>query len=77
MPRPKPDDRSDNVERLQNIIDHTIANKEEAEDYLQAHQEHMSEEQIQEMQAKNERREQSLEGLREEIKDEAEARRNS
>lgn len=76
MSRPNPDDRRDNVENLQNIIDNTIKNKEETEDYLQAHADSMSETQIQQMMEKNKRREQSLQGLREEIKEEAQARRN-
>lgn len=32
--RPKPDDRSDNVEKLQNMIHNTIENMESAEESL-------------------------------------------
>ncbi|CAM3522060.1 small acid-soluble spore protein Tlp [Marinicrinis lubricantis] len=67
----KPDNRADNVERLQSIVDHTVQNLEESKDYVQAHKDHMSQEQLQDIQAKNARREQSLEGLRGELRDEA------
>ncbi|RYL93373.1 small acid-soluble spore protein Tlp [Sporolactobacillus sp. THM7-4] len=71
MAKPKPDDRSDNQERIENIIGHTLQNMDEANDYVKAHGEEMSEEEKQQIREKNQRREQSIEGLREEIKDEA------
>lgn len=71
MNRTKPDDRRDNVEKLQEMIDDTIQNIEETESYLQAHGDEISEEQKQQLLAKNKRRQESLEGFRDEIKDEA------
>lgn len=68
-PKPKPDDRSDNVEKLQDMVQDTIQNIEAAHETLQ--NEDLSEEQRQQILAKNERREESLEGMRAEIKDEA------
>ncbi|MCO7175446.1 small acid-soluble spore protein Tlp [Sporolactobacillus kofuensis] len=67
----KPDDRSDNVEKISKNIGHTLKNMDEANDYLKAHGQQMSEEEKQQIKEKNQRREQSIEGLREEIKDEA------
>jgi len=69
----KPDDRSDNVDKLQNMIADTMENIRESRDYLKAHGDQMSEEQKAEMQAKNQRREESIEGFRSEIKDEAQS----
>lgn len=68
----KPDNREDNVEHLQNSIDNTIENMEEAEDYLAEHADEISPQERESIESKNERRERSLEGLRSEIKDEAE-----
>ena len=65
--RPKPDDRSDNVEKLQSMIHHTIANMEDAE----AAMENSSPEDQARIQAKNERRRESIDAFRAEIKDEA------
>jgi small acid-soluble spore protein (thioredoxin-like protein) len=66
--KPKPDDRSDNVEKLQLMIHHTIENMEAAEESLQYTD---SETQRQEIEAKNERRRESIDAFRSEIKDEA------
>lgn len=64
--RPKPDDRSDNVEKLQEMVHDTIENMHEAEETMQ-----FSEgEQRQKIAKKNERRRESIESMREEIKDE-------
>jgi small acid-soluble spore protein (thioredoxin-like protein) len=71
----KPDNRADNVENLQSIINHTIANHEEADEYLAAHADEVSPQQREAILDKNERREESLEALRSEIKDEAEYQR--
>jgi small acid-soluble spore protein (thioredoxin-like protein) len=65
--KPKPDDRSDNVEKLQSMIHDTIENIEAAEDSLRFTD---SEEQRQQIEAKNERRRESIEAYRSEIKDE-------
>lgn len=63
---PKPDDRSDNVEKLQNMVQNTIENIHEAEQSMKT----ASDEQIQQIHEKNERRRESIEAMREEIKDE-------
>ena len=71
--KPKPDDRRDNVEKIQYNINHTISNYRETKDMIEAtDDEKMKEELI----AKNKRRLESLKGMREEIKDEADARNN-
>ncbi|MFD2760311.1 small acid-soluble spore protein Tlp [Lentibacillus juripiscarius] len=64
---PKPDDRSDNVEKLQDMVQDTIQNIEEAHETM----EYSSGEQKEKIQAKNKRREEAIEGMRQEIKDEA------
>lgn len=70
--RPKPDDRSDNVERIQRNINHTIRNMEAAEDMLAKVDDPTQRREIEE---KNERRRDALRGMREEIRDEALHRR--
>ncbi|HEX7066117.1 MAG TPA: small acid-soluble spore protein Tlp [Bacillales bacterium] len=74
-PEPNPDDRSDNVENLQSAVQDTIENIEAAHDTLQ--NEDLSEEQRQQILEKNERREESIEGMRAEIKDEAHDRQRN
>jgi small acid-soluble spore protein (thioredoxin-like protein) len=64
--RPNPDDRSDNVEKLQSMIVHTIENMQEAE----ASMEFGNEEDKKRIEAKNERRRDSLDAFRSEVKDE-------
>lgn len=66
--KPNPDDRSDNVEKLQSMIQNTIENMEAAEESLAFTD---SEQQKQQIQAKNERRRESIDSFRSEIKDEA------
>ncbi|MBZ5752259.1 MULTISPECIES: small acid-soluble spore protein Tlp [Metabacillus] len=70
--QPNRDDRSDNVERLQSMVQNTIENIEEAQDTLQF----ASSEERERIEAKNLRREESINAMREEIKDEAQAREN-
>lgn len=65
--KPKPDDRSDNAEKLQSMIHDTIENIEAAEESLQFTD---SETQRQQIEAKNQRRRESIESYRSEIKDE-------
>lgn len=72
--KPKPDDRSDNVEKLQEMIHNTIENMEAAEESMAFTD---SEEQRQKIEEKNERRRESLEALRSEVKDEARANQNN
>ena len=66
-----PDDRSDNVEKLQRNIDSTIENMRVAEETLNNTSDDKMREDLIE---KNERRRDALKGLREEIKDEADYR---
>ncbi len=66
----KPDDRSDNVEKLQNMIDNTMENIRESRDYLKAHGDEMEPREKSNLEAKNQRREESIEGFRSEIQDE-------
>jgi small acid-soluble spore protein (thioredoxin-like protein) len=69
---PKPDDRSDNVEKLQDMVKNTIGNMEAAEEtmaFLDGNEKEV-------LRQKNERRKKSLEGFRQEILDEAAARKN-
>lgn len=71
--KPKPDDRRDNVDRIKNNIDHTIANYRETEDMIKNA---VDAKQKSELQAKNERREDAVKGMRKEIRDEALDKRN-
>lgn len=63
-----PDDRRDNVNRIQYNIDRTIENIREAEDMIEETDDKKMKETLD---AKNERRKEALLGMREEIKDEA------
>ncbi|USG68188.1 small acid-soluble spore protein Tlp [Brevibacillus ruminantium] len=67
----KPDNRSDNVEKLQEMIENSIENIRETRDYLNAHDDEISAEEKTTLEQKNQRREESIEGFRSEIKDEA------
>jgi len=69
--KPNPDDRKDNVDRIQRNIDMTLHNIEAAEEMIDETDNPKTKE---ELRAKNERREQALKGFRKEIKDEADAR---
>ncbi|MFS1512573.1 small acid-soluble spore protein Tlp [Chengkuizengella sp. SCS-71B] len=75
----KPDNRDDNVEKLQEAVQNTIGNLRESEDYLEEFGDEIGNNEQQAIESKNERRKQSIQGLREEIKDEAHAeqQRNS
>ena len=63
-----PDDRRDNVERIQFNIDHTIKNIDLAEEIISKTDDPKTKEALQQ---KNERREEALERMRLEIRDEA------
>ncbi|MBM7663117.1 small acid-soluble spore protein (thioredoxin-like protein) [Bacillus mesophilus] len=65
--RPNPDDRSDNVEKLQEMIHNTIENMEAAEATMEV----SNDKDRADIEAKNERRRESLEAFRNEVKDEA------
>ncbi|WP_216664764.1 small acid-soluble spore protein Tlp [Bacillus sp. WMMC1349] len=68
-----PDDRSDNVEKLQNMVQNTIENIEESEEQLSF----ANDEDKQRIRAKNERRNESVDAMRNEIHDEAEAQQKN
>ncbi|KMJ59423.1 small acid-soluble spore protein Tlp [Bacillus sp. LL01] len=70
--RANPDDRSDNVEKLQSMVQNTIENIEEAHDSMQF----ANDEERARIEAKNHRREESIAAFRAEIKDEASHREN-
>lgn len=63
---PKPDDRSDNVEKLQNIVEDTIQNIEKSHGTMKR----STGKDKEAIKAKNQRREETIDNLREEIKDE-------
>lgn len=69
---PKPDDRSDNVEKLQDMMKNTKENMEAAEEMMA----YVDENERKVLKQKNARREESISGFREEILDEAAARKN-
>jgi len=71
--KPKPDDRRDNVEKIQVNISNTIQNHRETEEMIAKIDDEKMKKDLEE---KNKRREQSLQGMREEIRDEAIAREN-
>lgn len=66
--KPKPDDRRDNVDKIQDNIDNTIKNYRLAEDMISLTDDEKTKRDLEE---KNKRRLQSLEGMKEEIRDEA------
>ena len=69
--KPNPDDRRDNVEKLQVNISNTIENIHRAEEMIEKTSDEKMKETLKE---KNKRRENTLEGLRSEIREEALAR---
>ncbi|MFX3623348.1 MAG: small acid-soluble spore protein Tlp [Ectobacillus sp.] len=64
--QPNPDDRSDNVEKLQEMVQNTIRNMHEAEEAAQF----SNEKDCAAIEAKNQRRLESIEAMRNEIKEE-------
>jgi small acid-soluble spore protein (thioredoxin-like protein) len=64
--KPNPDDRSDNVEKLQQMIANTDDNIRKAEDTL----DNLSGDDRAQVEAKNERRRESIDAFRSEIQDE-------
>lgn len=70
----KPDNRKDNVKNLKEMVQNTIGNIEAAEETMS--NTHITQEQRQQIEAKNERRRASIESMRNEIKDEAQAQEN-
>lgn len=71
--RTKPDDRSDNVERIQENINHTIQNIEAAEEMIAKTDDEKMKKELEE---KNDRRRDALQGMKREIRDEALDKRN-
>ena len=69
--RPKPDDRRDNVDKIQFSIDQTIENMEQAEEDMIISDDPQ---QIKDLKEKNVRRQGALDNFRSEIRDEAEAK---
>jgi len=67
----KPDNRADNVEHLQQAVQNTEENLNEAEDYLAEHADEIGSTELNQIRSKNERRRESVQSFREEIKDEA------
>lgn len=63
-----PDDRSDNVDRIQESIDGTVRNIRETDKVIRATSNEKTRE---ELSAKNDRRAEALNAFRQEIKDEA------
>jgi len=59
----KPDNRGDNEAHLQEHIDHTFKNLRESEDYLDAHAGEISSDDKQAIEAKNDRRKESIDGF--------------
>ncbi len=68
-----PDDRRDNVDRIQHNINNTIQNCELADEMIAKTDDEKTK---RDLIAKNERREEALNGMREEIKDEAIDKKN-
>lgn len=68
MNKPKPDDRSDNVDKIQFNINHTIRNMEAAEEMIEKTDDVKMKKDLEE---KNDRRRDALNGMRSEIRDEA------
>ena len=66
--KPKPDDRRDNVDKIQRNIDQTIQNYELAEEMIAKTDDEKTKKDLKE---KNKRRLKSLKGMRHEIRDEA------
>ncbi|HLS60038.1 MAG TPA: small acid-soluble spore protein Tlp [Virgibacillus sp.] len=64
--KPNPDDRSDNVEKLQAMVEDTAQNIEKSEETMT----HLGDEEKETIREKNRRREQAIDSMREEITDE-------
>lgn len=70
--QPKPDNRQNNVERLHDMIENTESKFQEAEISM----EFASPEERNMLKNKNERRKQSIDAMKQEMKEEMEARKN-
>ncbi|OBZ08391.1 small acid-soluble spore protein Tlp [Bacillus sp. FJAT-27264] len=67
----KPDNRADNVEHLQQSIQNTQENLQEAEGYLNEFSSELDSKERHQIEDKNARRKQSIRSFKEEVKDEA------
>ncbi|NMM53432.1 small acid-soluble spore protein Tlp [Paenibacillus aquistagni] len=67
----KPDDRSNNAERIQNNIANTVKKVQDTADYLNEHASEISGEEINQLKHKNENRKQAISSLKQEYQDEA------
>ncbi len=72
--KPNPDDRRDNVDKIQFNINHTIKNHRETEEMIAKTDD---EKMKRELKEKNKRREESLKSMKQEIKEEAIAKENN
>lgn len=72
--KPNPDDRRDNVKKIQDHIDNTVRNIEFAEDMMKATDNEKTKYDLKE---KNRRREDALDDMRDEIRDEAKAQKRN
>ncbi|KIL34755.1 hypothetical protein SD71_17035 [Cohnella kolymensis] len=72
----KPDDRSDNVEKLQEHVQNTVENIDESEEYLAMRGDEVGSQERQAIIQNNENRRESLEGMRDEIRDEVKNQRS-
>ncbi|MBN3524688.1 small acid-soluble spore protein Tlp [Paenibacillus apiarius] len=66
----KPDNRANNAVRQQHVIDNTVQKLHESAQYLSEHADEISVTEREALQAKNERRRSSIEGLADERRDE-------
>ncbi|HBN84040.1 MAG TPA: small acid-soluble spore protein Tlp [Clostridiales bacterium] len=71
--KPKPDDRRDNVKKIQYNIGKTIQNMELAEEMIQKTDDEKTKKELLD---KNERRRNALDGMKQEIRDEATDKEN-
>ena len=72
--KPNPDNRKNNVERIQRNIDMTIHNIELADEMIEKTSDRKTKITLAK---KNDRRQKALDGMRHEIRDEAAARKNN
>jgi small acid-soluble spore protein (thioredoxin-like protein) len=66
----KPDNRADNAEKLQAAVQNTLENMEEAQEYMTEHADEISNMERSNIEQKNERRRESIKGMKNEIQDE-------
>lgn len=71
--KPNPDDRRDNVDKLQFAIDNTISSYRESKDIISSTED---EKLKSELEKKNQKRENAIDSMRDEIRDEAIAKEN-